>query len=127
MKFLIDTHILIWFLEDSEKLDRGVKESLLDTQNQVFVSQASIWEMAIKISLGKLKIPMLLEELLFHLERVGWSVLSIKNADIILLLTLPYIHSDPFDRIMVCQCKRYGYKLITRDLVFEDYGVKVMP
>lgn len=127
MKYLIDTHILIWFLEDSEKLDRGVKESLLDTQNQVFVSQVSIWEMAIKISLGKLKIPMLLEELLFHLERVGWSVLSIKNADIILLLTLPYIYSDPFDRIMVCQCKRYGYTLITRDLVFKDYGVKLMP
>lgn len=126
MKFVVDTHILIWFLEDSEKLDRGIKELLLDTQNQIFVSQASLWEMAIKISLGKLKIPMLLEELLFHMERVGWSVLSIKNADILKLLTLPYVHSDPFDRIIVCQCKRYGYGLITHDKAFEGYGVEVV-
>lgn len=126
MKFLIDTHILLWHLEDSPKQSETVKKELQDSSNQIFISQASLWEMSIKISLGKLKIPVPLEDLLFHLERSAWAILPIQNKDILRLLDLPYHHSDPFDRIIAAQCLNQELTLVTKDSIFELYGVTML-
>jgi len=126
MKFLIDTHILLWHLEDNPKQSETVKKELQDSSNQIFISQASLWEMSIKISLGKLKIPMPLEDLLFHLERSAWAILPIQNKDILSLLDLPYHHSDPIDRIIAAQCLNQDLTLFTQDSIFELYGVKMI-
>ncbi len=126
MKLLIDTHILLWHLEDNHKQSETVKKELQDSSNQIFISQASIWEMSIKISLGKLKIPVPLEDLLFHLERSAWAILPIQNKDILRLLDLTYHHSDPFDRIIAAQCLNQELTLITKDSIFELYGVTTL-
>ena len=126
MKFLVDTHILLWHLEDSPKQSETVIKELQDSSNQIFISQASLWEMSIKISLGKLKIPVPLEDLLFHLERSAWTILPIQNKDILRLLDLPYHHSDPFDRIIAAQCLNQDLTLITKDSIFELYGVTML-
>lgn len=126
MKFLIDTHILLWHLEDNPKQSETVKKELQDSSNQIFISQASLWEMSIKISLGKLKIPVPLEDLLFHLERSAWTIMPIQNKDILRLLDLPYHHSDPFDRIIASQCLNQDLTLVTKDSIFEHYGVTML-
>lgn len=126
MNFLIDTHALIWHIRGAKKLSKKVISIIEDTQNTVYVSKASLWEMAIKISLGKLEISIPFEDLEVYLEENEFSVLDYNFEHLKTLLTLPFHHSDPFDRLIISQAITDGFKIITHDEAFKNYPVKTL-
>ena len=123
MNVLLDTHILIWALENNSKLSENARNVITAGRNMVFVSSASVWEISIKKSIGKLKAPdNLLEELLSH----RFSLLDINAEHAQLAGELPLIHKDPFDRILVAQAKIEKLTLISADSQFAEYEVKLL-
>lgn len=125
MSCLIDTNAWIAFFEDAPVLsDRAA--TLMESPSDVcYVSIASIWEAAIKVGLGKLDLPYDLEtDLPRILDENGFTVLGIDVADAVAVKNLEEIHGDPFDRIQVAQAKRRGWRVISRDPVFERHGLK---
>jgi PIN domain nuclease of toxin-antitoxin system len=123
MKYLLDTHALIWALEDNDKLSVAARKIIDDENNAIFVSIASLWEMAIKLSRGKLALSQSLEEIIASLEKQAVSLLSVHPAHILKLLDLPFEHNDPFDRIMIAQCLQEEMKFISNEALFLRYGV----
>ncbi len=123
MKLLLDTHILIWVLENSEKLKNKVANCICDPQNQVYVSTASIWEIEIKKGKGKLESP---SNILDMLARKRFDELPISHRHVIAINQLPNVHRDPFDRILAAQAKVDALTLVTQDSKLVDYGVRVM-
>lgn len=100
--------------------------TLMESSEEVcFISIASIWESAIKVGLGKLKLPYDLESDLPHiLKENGFTVLGLEVGDVVAVKDLEPIHGDPFDRIQVAQARRRGWRVISRDSVFERYGLR---
>ena len=126
MNLILDTHVLIWILEGNPKITHEIRTTIEDTQNHIFISQASIWELTIKIRIGKLTLPIPLSDLFFYIERSGWAILPIQNSDFLKLQNLPFHHTDPFDRIIISQCLNHNFKLITQDKTFESYGLTIL-
>lgn len=122
-RFLLDTHALLWSLAQPEHLHPDAQDALRDPRNQVFVSAATVWEMAIKAALGKLKTPDDLEDQL-RLNR--FDVLPITFAHARTVEHLPLLHRDPFDRMLVAQATHEGLTLITRDARVQQYAVSWM-
>lgn len=125
MKLLLDTHALIWFAENDAKLSAGARKALSDEAGQLFCSVASIWEMAIKVSLGKLKLGARLDST-FHrrLEDNGFTVLPIEYAHATQVLNLPWHHRDPFDRLLAAQALVEELSIVSHDKQLEAYGIK---
>ncbi|MEH2046663.1 type II toxin-antitoxin system VapC family toxin [Nostoc sp.] len=120
MSFLLDTHILLWFLENDFKLSDQVREVITNPENVIFVSAISAWEISIKQSLGKLIVPGNLQEALCFSRFEGLSMTlahGIKVAD------LPLHHKDPFDRMLIAQALVEGLTIITVDQKFKFYDV----
>ena len=126
MNLILDTHVLIWILEGNPKITHEIRTTIEDTQNHIFISQASIWELTIKISIGKLTLPISLSDLFFYIERSGWAILPIQNSDFLKLQNLPFHHTDPFDRIIISQCLNHDFNLITQDKSFKSYGITIL-
>lgn len=122
---LLDTHAYYWFITDSEKLPNTIKE-LIETEGHVFVSIASFWEMAIKESLGKLQLPATIKELMEDCTEYEFSILPINGMHLNRLKNLPYIHRDPFDRILICQAQEEDLTIVTVDSNIENYDVKTI-
>jgi len=123
MNVLLDTHILIWALENNPALSENARNVITTGRNMVFVSSASVWEISIKKSIGKLKAPdNLLEELLSH----RFSLLDINAEHAQLAGELPLIHKDPFDRMLVAQAKIEKLTLISVDPHIAQYEVKLL-
>jgi len=123
MNVLLDTHILIWALENNPTLSENARNAIITGSNIVFVSSASVWEISIKKSMGKLKVPdNLLEELLAHRFRL----LDINAEHAQLAGELPLIHKDPFDRMLVAQAKIEKLTLISVDPHIAQYEVKIL-
>ena len=121
MNVLLDTHILIWALENNPALSENARNAITAGRNMVFVSSASVWEISVKKSIGKLKVPdNLLEELLAH----RFSLLDINAEHAQLAGELPLIHKDPFDRMLVAQAKIEKLTLISVDPHIAKYEVK---
>lgn len=123
MSFLLDTHILLWFLENDSKLSNQVREVITNPKNLIFVSAISAWEISIKQSLGKLIAPSNLEEALrfSSLEVLAMTLVhGIKVAD------LPMHHKDPFDRMLIAQALVEGLTIITVDHKFKFYDVPLL-
>lgn len=123
--YLLDTHALLWFLGDDPKLPTEVKE-LIETTEEVYVSIGTFWEMAIKDGLGKLSLPAPIADVMADCEKLGFSVLPIKAAHLTDLKSLPFIHRDPFDRLLICQAKAEGMTLITVDENIVKYDVQTV-
>jgi PIN domain nuclease of toxin-antitoxin system len=121
MTYLIDTHILIWFVENDPKLSAQVRKLLEDTQHTVLISHASLWEMTIKKSIGKLAISLPLQSLVQQLAQQFIQPLSFQVAHYEILETLPFHHQDPFDRMLIAQAIAEGFTLITQDGKFAAY------
>ena len=121
--YLLDTHTLLWFLNDDPKLSKKVKE-LIETTQQIYVSIGTFWEMSIKNSIGKLSLPAPISEIIAGCESLGFSVLPIKAAHLERLKTLPFIHRDPFDRLLICQAQAEDMTLITVDESIVKYDVR---
>lgn len=123
MRLLLDTHALIWALEDSDQLSRTARELIVDLDNQILVSATSAIEIAIKRSMRKLEAP---DDLLSAIEGAGFVPITIDFATAERLATLPFHHRDPFDRLLVAQCLSEGVPIITRDPAFEAYPVTTL-
>ena len=123
MTFLLDTHVLIWALENNPTLSGKAREAIIDGGNLIYVSVASIWEMAIKKNLGKLDVPdNLAEELSLH----RFKTLPITAEHATRIETLPDYHKDPFDRMLIAQAKHESFTLVTRERQIAKYDVTVL-
>lgn len=123
MNYLIDTHTLLWYLSNSNQLPHKATQILDEKDNVIFISQASFLEMSIKMSLGKLKLPVSWSDLVYYCERGGIHILPIETSDSIRLSNLPFYHRDPFDRILVCQAIKRNFPIISKDSIFDSYGI----
>jgi PIN domain nuclease of toxin-antitoxin system len=123
LNFLIDTHILLWWLADDSALSSKASTLISDENNMIFVSVASIWEMIIKKALGKLKAPNDVEKVI---KENNFKELPITLQHVIALDHLPNYHKDPFDRILVAQAKCEALTLITADEKLTLYEVSHM-
>ena len=125
MKLLLDTHVLIWWSLDSVKLTKKIYELLTDPDNTLVVSIASIWEMQVKVQLGKLDLDKKVSELITHQQQVNnLEVLPIDPAHVYALENLPNEHRDPFDRIIIAQSIVEAIPLLSADKVFDRYPVE---
>lgn len=125
MNYLIDTHILIWFIEGNDQLSKKAKVLISDPVNNIYVSQASLWEMTIKISIGKLSLSISLSDLELFLRNNQFQILKTKFRHYEILQYLPFHHQDPFDRLIIAQAKAEDYILISNDVRFKLYDVKL--
>lgn len=123
MNLLLDTHVLLWWLTDPASLSQQAQAAIASGENLVFVSAASIWEMTIKSGLGKLTMPNDLDQQM-QIER--FDELPIRIADSRLVATLPALHRDPFDRMLVAQARNNSLILVTRDRLILAYGGKML-
>jgi PIN domain nuclease of toxin-antitoxin system len=120
MTFLLDTHVLLWWLENPRQLSRQAKKVIEDGRNHIYVSAAVAWEIAIKKSLGKLEAPDDLDEMI---DANRFSALPVTIAHALGVLALPDHHRDPFDRILIAQALHEGLRLVTRDQEIAKYPV----
>jgi PIN domain nuclease of toxin-antitoxin system len=123
MNLLLDTHALLWWLDDSPTLSTEARAAIGDGNNVVYVSAASAWEISIKKALGKLDAPDNLEE---ALSANAFQALAISVAHALAVGALPSHHGDPFDRMLVAQARLEGLTLVTRDENTIKYGVGVL-
>lgn len=121
MRLLLDTHVVLWWLTDDDTLSADVKE-MIDTEAEVFLSAAAVWEIAIKQALGKLTGP---ADLLDVLDRSGLVELPIRSRHAVDAGQLPPLHRDPFDRMLIAQARCEGLTLLSRDPQLRRYEVPV--
>jgi PIN domain nuclease of toxin-antitoxin system len=127
MNLLLDTHTLLWFLTNDPSLSAPARTVIENPGNVSHVSAASLWEVAIKCALGKLKLPAPYADIFpRQLETNGFELLPIAPKHCVTLLTLPFHHRDPFDRLLLAQAKVEGMTLITDDGQFGPYGVPLL-
>lgn len=120
MRLLLDTHILLWWVMGDRRLSKALSAALASPENDVAVSAASIWEIAIKRSLGRIDIE--LEELLSSMDADGFTELPLRFAHSLRLESLPRHHDDPFDRILIAQSVADGRRLVTKDAAILAYA-----
>lgn len=123
MRVLLDTHALLWALADDERLSSSARELIVDETNDVLVSVVSAWEIAVKRSLGKLEAP---EDLESVVAEAGFLHRLILFDDCKRLSTLPPLHRDPFDRMLVCQALEEGIPIVSRDKMISRYPVQTI-
>jgi PIN domain nuclease of toxin-antitoxin system len=127
VRLLLDTNVLIWSLAEPEKLTRAILELLSTAANEVFVSTVSPWEMAIKLSSGKLRLRSDLQGWLpRELRDYRYRLLDIQLAHVVAVERLPRRHGDPFDRLLIAQAQIEGLTIVTSDRHFEQYDVPVI-
>jgi len=125
MNFLLDTHRALWALSDDERLTKEARGLITNEGNRIFVSVASMWEIAIKKALKPDKIPISGKEYLHYCGQAGYELLPIRETHVLSLENLPALHSDPFDRILVAQASAESLMLLTHDSVIAKYGSAV--
>jgi len=123
MKYLIDTHILIWWAENNKKLKKQYKKIIANGDNIIFVSVASVWEIIIKTKLKKIKLKVPVNKII---ERYNFHILDIKIDHILELNKLEDYHKDPFDRLLVTQSKVEDLILLTDDKLINQYFKKAV-
>ena len=123
MRLLLDTHVLLWWLGNSPLLTAQARELIADTANTVFVSAVSLWEIWLKQSLGKLRLPPDFEE---RLAAEGFESLPLMAAHTREVASLPWYHRDPFDRMLVAQARVASLRFVTADEVAASYGEVVL-
>lgn len=126
MRVLIDTHIFLWFINNDPKLGQKTK-ALLQSDIDVAVSIASLWEIAIKVSIGKLRLPSSIEELFpqqLTLNQIDLLPIEVRHLQA--LSKLPFHHRDPFDRLIISQSLADNIGLVSVDKTFATYGVTLV-
>jgi PIN domain nuclease of toxin-antitoxin system len=125
MQALLDTHALLWWLLDDAALTRRARTIIAGTSNQILVSAATAWEIAMKVRLGRL--PMAAElttDFAGHLEREGFQMLAISCDHAIRAGLLPGHHRDPFDRMLIAQAQAENVAIVSNEILFDSYGVR---
>ncbi len=127
MKLLLDTHVFIWWADHPEKLSPAALSALKDEANELLLSVASVWEMQIKIQLGKLKLSLPLKELIENQQETNdLTVSPVALTHVLALDTLPFHHKDPFDRLLIAQSIEEDLTLVSADSKFSAYSVKLL-
>ncbi len=120
---LLDTHALLWFLDNDDRLPTYTKQQI-ETTETVFVSIASLWEIAIKVNIGKLALKTTFVAIQQNLTALGIDIVPISFADTETYLSLPLHHRDPFDRILVAQAINRSLVLVSRDALLNAYPIQ---
>jgi len=124
MRLLLDTHAFLYFLAGDERLSPGARKAMEEGE-EVYVSAASVWEMATKAGLGRLELPEDLESFLLEaMEAEALLPLPVTLAHAAMVRGLPWHHKDPFDRLLVAQALREGLALVSQDRLLDAYGVR---
>jgi PIN domain nuclease of toxin-antitoxin system len=121
MKYLLDTNICIWLATDSKRITKDLARIL--NNGELYTSVTTIWEIGIKESIGKIKLK---KSIIEYLENLGIKFLDVNKHHADYVKNLPYIHKDPFDRIIIAQAKVDNMKIITSDEVFTQYSKNVI-
>jgi PIN domain nuclease of toxin-antitoxin system len=125
MRLLLDTHTLLWFLLDNAKLSPTARDAIVTPDNEIKVSPATYWEIAIKIGLGKYALPEPFEVFMERELRINhFRVLPIELSHTAILTTLPLHHRDPFDRLLVAQAMVEQIPLVSRDIALDAYPIQ---
>ena len=125
MKLLLDTHAFIWYVTNNQKLSVTAQQLINESSNQVLLSIVSIWEMAIKHSVGKLSFELPFEVFVAQqLALNNFDLLNIKIAHLNVVANLPLHHRDPFDRLIIAQGMVESIPVISTDKIFDSYPVK---
>lgn len=122
---LLDTHTLLWFLNDDIQLPVTVRQRI-EAADEVFVSIASLWEISIKLNIGKLSLTIPFESIDADIAASNIVILPITFADTVRYRSLPLYHRDPFDRMLVAQAIDRDYVLVSRDGALDAYGVRLL-
>lgn len=127
MRFLLDTHSFLWFITNDPRLSATARALIADPANEILVSPASYWEIAIKISLGKYPLSVPYEQFIKQgIEGNAFEVLPIEPRHTAALTTLPFHHRDPFDRLLIAQAMVEQVAVISNDSAFEAYPVRCL-
>jgi len=124
MKLLLDTHTFIWASTLDDRLGRKARALILDCDNELFFSVASIWEMAIKASLGKLILQQPLRQIINEqIQMNGIRILNVEAAHALAVASLPWHHRDPFDRLLIAQSKLENMPVLGCDTAMDAYDI----
>ncbi len=124
MKLLLDTHAFLWFVLNDPSLSPIARDLIIDPLNEIFLSPATHWEIAIKISIGKYQLPGPFESWINTQIQVNdFQILPIEVTHTALVTTLPFHHKDPFDRLLISQSLVEKISIISTDGIFDSYGV----
>ena len=121
MPLIIDTHVFIWFISGSSELNKSNRDLIEDEKTQIFISIASLWEISIKNSLGKLEIRGGYKAVLLEIEKNNISILPIEFNHTLFQNKLPFHHKDPFDRMIASQAIIQNLDVISDDKIFDMY------
>jgi len=125
MDVLLDTHALLWWLSDDPALTTEARKIMTDTNNAIFISPASAWEIAIKVRAGKLPTAAdLTGDFDGYLSREGFQILKITAQHAIRAGLLPGPHRDPFDRMLIAQSQADNVLIVSNDAAFDSYGIR---
>jgi PIN domain nuclease of toxin-antitoxin system len=126
VRYLLDTHVVLWMLDDAPQLGSKVRDELTNTANDVYVSIVSIWEMALKARIGKLQAD--IAEVIGYLAPTGLRLLDLRLSHLLQLATLPLLpgHRDPFDHVLIATAQAEGLCLVTNDPHASRYAVEHM-
>ena len=125
MRLLLDTHTLLWWVADAPELSRRARAAIAAPASECLVSAATAWELAIKVSLGKLRVDGDLERFLAEQLAVNrFRALPVEVSHAVRVARLPFHHRDPFDRLLAAQALEEGAAVVSADAVFSRYGVK---
>jgi len=124
MNLLFDTHAFLWFSEDNPSLSKKTKLIIENPENNCFISMASLWEMAIKISLKKLNIKLNFNQMLEEIYKHDFILLPIDFDHTVELTSMDFHHRDPFDRLIIAQSIVENLTIISIDKVFDKYNIK---
>jgi PIN domain nuclease of toxin-antitoxin system len=128
LKILLDTHTLLWAIGKTDELSEKIKSEIQNKNNEVMVSAVSLWEIALKHSIGKLVVDFDIQKIPEYCETMGFELIPLNPIEVLNSLQLPQkSHKDPFDRMLIYQCLRNGYTLASRDIgikVYKKDGLK---
>ena len=126
MRALLDTHVFLWAIGEPEKLSKRAARVIEDEANELLLSAASLWEIALKTQAGKLQVPQGRGFLAEHMARLGVESLPVEAGHVLALLSLPPHHRDPFGRLLVAQCQVENLTILTADAAIRRYAVQAI-
>lgn len=126
MKYLLDTHAFLWFLQNDDRLPVQIR-TIIENNKDVYISIVSLWEIAIKISIKKLNLTnKTIEDILYSCREKDFSILNITSEHVKSIIDLPFVHPDPFDRMLIAQTKVEDMILLTCDQNIPQYPIKTL-
>jgi len=127
VKLLLDTCVVLWLMMDSKRISPALRAVLTNPGNRRYLSTVSVWEMVVKWQIGKLKLPKPPPEFVAEIKARGrFRALPLEDAATLQLSKLPNLHSDPFDRMLICQAIEGGMTLVTSDENIQQYPIKTL-